>query len=72
MAVSDKSRETQISAVEVIDAKELAERWKLPYSWIRNRSRDTSNRIPHVKLGRYVRYEWGSQALAEWWARQRR
>jgi hypothetical protein len=50
MAVSDKSREAQISEVEVIDAKELAERWKLPYSWIRNRSRETSNRIPHVNL----------------------
>ena len=58
---------------ETIDASQLAERWRVPKTWIRNWSRDgyANDPIPHVKLGKYVRFEWGSPALSEWWSRRR-
>lgn len=54
---------------ELIDAAELAARWRVPESWIRNHTRNRtpkSERIPCVRLGRYVRFEWGSTLLQRW------
>jgi len=59
---------------EIIDSAELASRWRVPVSWIRNRTRARTpreERIPCVRLGRYVRFEWGSPQLAEWLAKKR-
>lgn len=60
---------------ELMDSAELAARLCLPESWIRNRTRvrtPKEERIPCVRFGRYVRFEWGSPQLAEWIAKQRR
>lgn len=56
---------------EFIDSKELASRWNLPESWIREqvRSRSTDT-LPHVRFGKYVRFRWGSPEL-EGWAERR-
>jgi len=59
---------------EMIDSAELAARWRVPESWIRNHTRARTpkeERIPCVRLGRYVRFEWGSRQLAEWLAKKR-
>jgi len=59
---------------EVLDSAELAARWRVPESWIRNRTRARTpkeERIPCIRLGRYVRFEWGSSQLAEWLAKKR-
>jgi len=59
---------------ELIDAAELAARWCVPESWIRNRTRARTpreERIPCLRLGRYVRFEWGSPLLATWLAGKR-
>jgi len=59
---------------ELIDSSELAERWRVPESWIRNRTRARTpkeERIPCLRLGRYVRFEWGSPVLADWLAKKR-
>jgi len=59
---------------ELIDSGELAARWRVPESWIRNHTRHRTpkeERIPCVRLGRYVRFEWGSARLEEWLARKR-
>jgi hypothetical protein len=59
---------------EIIDSPELAKRWQVPESWIRSKVRSrtaTTEQIPHLQLGRYVRFEWGSEALASWLARHR-
>ena len=59
---------------EVIDSAELAARWRVPESWIRNHTRARTpkeERIPCLRLGRYVRFEWGSPRLAEWLANKR-
>ena len=59
---------------EIIDARELAKRWQVPQTWIRNWTREgyANDPIPHVKLGRYVRFEWGSRLLSQWWEKRRR
>ena len=62
------------NGVELIDSAELANRWKVPESWIRNHTRARTpmdERIPCIRLGRYVRFEWGSPRLAEWLAKKR-
>jgi len=49
---------------EVIDSGELAKRLCLPESWVRGRVRVRSeDPIPHIKIGRYIRFEWGSYEL---------
>jgi hypothetical protein len=61
-------------SVELIDSLELANRWKVPESWIRNHTRARTpkeERIPCIRLGRYVRFEWGSIPLSGWLAKKR-
>ena len=59
-------------SIEIIDSKELALRLRVPESWVRDRVRARSDDpLPYVKIGRYVRFEWGSPDLVEWWARHR-
>jgi len=61
------------NAFEIVDARELARRWSVPESWVRNHSRHgfANDPIPYVKLGRYTRYEWTSPQLTDWWSRRR-
>lgn len=59
---------------ELIDSAELAARWRVPESWVRNHTRERTpkeERIPCVRLGRYVRFEWGSPRLEAYLAKQR-
>ena len=57
---------------EVIDASELAKRWNLPESWIREQTRTRAgDPLPCVRFGRYVRFECGSPKLAAWYERRR-
>jgi len=53
---------------ELIDAAELARRLGgLPVSWVRSRTRGRSlDEIPHLKLGRYIRFDWNSPELQRW------
>ena len=56
---------------EVLTAADLAERWRVPPSWVREQSRTRcSDPIPHTRLGRYVRFSWGSAELRQWWTRR--
>lgn len=56
--------------IEVIDAPELAKRWRVPESWVRSRVKSSrtpsGEQIPHLQLGRYVRFCWGSPELRAW------
>ena len=58
------------SAVEIIDAPELARRLRVPASWVRQRATSprfvSEQRIPHVRFGRYIRFRWGSAELKAW------
>jgi len=60
--------------IEIIDAKELAGRLKVPTSWIFAYTRERcpkTERIPHLIFGRYRRFEWLSPALEAWIAAHR-
>jgi hypothetical protein len=55
------------SGYPFIDSQELARRWDVPVSWIRDRVRKrTEDPLPHVSLGKYVRFLWGSPELQAW------
>jgi hypothetical protein len=52
---------------EFIDCRELARRWDVPVSWIRDQvRRRAEDPLPHVNLGKYVRFLWGSPELLAW------
>jgi len=56
---------------EFIDSGTLATRWCLPESWIREQVRARSSYpFPHVRLGEYVRFRWGSPELEAWMERR--
>jgi hypothetical protein len=61
----------RLTVYEFIDSRELARRLTVPSSWIRDQVRARSeDPLPHVNLGKYVRFLWGSPAL-ELWIRRR-
>jgi hypothetical protein len=73
-SVQSVSRYGGYAPVELITSEELAARWQVPESWVRNRTRARTSReerIPCVRLGRYVRFEWGSLKLEEWLEKKR-
>jgi excisionase family DNA binding protein len=47
----------------LLDAKQAGELLNVPDTWVLQEAR--ANRIPHVRLGRYVRFV--PQVLEEWW-----
>jgi len=58
---------TQIVGYEFIDCSELARRWDVPVSWIRDQVRKRAeDPLPHVNLGKYVRFLWGSPEIQAW------
>ena len=71
LKIEDGARTYEVA--EIIDARELARRWHVPPSWGREYTRPdrTDDPIPHVRLGKYIRFEWGSSRLEEWFARRR-
>jgi hypothetical protein len=52
---------------EILDPEQLAERLTLPPSWVKDGTRSrASDPIPHLKLGKYVRFRWNSPELNAW------
>ncbi len=63
---------TPISRCEIIDSAELACRWNVPETWIREYTRSrTKEPIPHLRLGHYVRFQWDSPELNQWLERHK-
>jgi predicted DNA-binding transcriptional regulator AlpA len=57
---------------EFINPKTLAQRWCLPETWIYEQVRSRStDPLPHVRFGKYVRFRWGSPELEEWAQRRK-
>ena len=53
------------------DSQQLAERWSVPESWVREYVRKrVTDPIPHYQFGKYVRFAWGSPELANWLERR--
>jgi hypothetical protein len=58
--------------VAIIDAEELAKRWNLPASWVRDQVRSrATDPLPCIRFGRYVRFQWGHPDLEKWLERRR-
>jgi hypothetical protein len=58
---------TFLPQYEFIDSKTLAERWCLSESWVREQVRSRStDPLPHIRFGKYVRFRWGSPELNLW------
>jgi hypothetical protein len=58
---------------ELLTPGEFAERLKVPVTWVRERTRTRElhgDVIPHIRLGRYIRYRWGSPELESWLKRR--
>jgi hypothetical protein len=57
---------------EMIDAEELAKRWGLPPSWVREQTRSrAADPLPCIRFGKYVRFAWLSPELEQWLSRRR-
>ena len=56
---------------EFIDSVELARRWSVPVSWVRDQVRSRAqDPLPHINFGKYVRFLWRSPDLEDWVARR--
>jgi hypothetical protein len=65
--VSTHSGDTNRPEYQFINSRELATRWAVPETWIRERVRlRCEDPLPHVRFGKYVRFRWGSPELEEW------
>lgn len=59
------SKDSRLSQCEFIDSNELASKWTLPQSWIREQVRPrAAEPLPYFRLGKYVRFRWGRPELA--------
>ena len=48
-----------------LTVNELADRLRLPRSWIYSRTRETGpGSMPRIRVGKYLRFEWGK--IEEW------
>ena len=64
---SDVQSVSEFGYYEMLDCQGLAARLNLPVSWIRDQVRKRAeDPIPHVKFGKYVRFQWLSPALRDW------
>jgi hypothetical protein len=67
LASYDDKLQTERPVYQFIDCGQLADRWNVPESWIRERvRRGSEDPLPHVRLGKYVRFRWGSPELEQW------
>ena len=63
----EQCKSEKLTMYEFIDSRELARRLTVPTSWIRDQVRARSqDPLPHVNLGKYVRFLWGSPAIELW------
>jgi hypothetical protein len=61
-----------VPSFEIIDASVLAKRLNLPESWVREQCRSrAADPIPHLKFGRYIRFQWLHPDLVNWLERRR-
>jgi hypothetical protein len=71
MATFETTAQPKQLNYEFIDCKELARRWAVPVSWVREQVRSrVADPLPHIRLGKYVRFRWGSPEMEEWAGRR--
>jgi Helix-turn-helix domain len=63
----------EVKQYELLTAEQLAERLNVPPSWVRDQTRSRAldaDPLPHLRLGRYVRFRWESPELEAWLRRR--
>jgi hypothetical protein len=64
---------TKSTDFDLIDSAELSRRLNLPESWVRDQVRSrATDPIPHLRFGRYVRFQWAHPDLMQWLERKRK
>lgn len=60
------------TGLEILNSEQLAERLNVSQTWVKKNSQRsyTSDPIPSFRLGRFVRYAWGSPNLTHWLERR--
>ena len=60
------------TGLEILNSEQLAERLNVTRTWVQKNSQRsyTADPIPSFRLGRFVRYAWGSPDLAQWLERR--
>jgi len=67
---SDAPREGSVSNVDLVTVTQIAELLQVPNSWVYERTRRRGiERIPHFKLGKYLRFS--RSEVLEWIQLQR-
>ena len=61
-----------LTQCEMIDGPTLAGRWHVSPSWVKKSTVSPEDPLPHIKLGRYVRFLWDSPELNLWLSRRYR
>ena len=57
---------------EIVDAEELAKRLNVPESWVYEQVRTrATDPMPHLRLGKYVRFQPGSPEFKAWLEKHR-
>lgn len=52
---------------KLVDTAVLAELWGVPKTWLQHHTRSAcKDPIPHIRLGKYVRFDLTSPLLAAW------
>jgi predicted DNA-binding transcriptional regulator AlpA len=65
------SAQPQHDELELLDAKQIAELFRVPLSWVQQSTRSRCKHpIPHIKIGKYVRFE--EPAVREWLDQQKK
>ena len=67
-ASASQGPEPHVSVAPLLDAMDAAALLNVPASWVLAEAR--ADRIPHVRLGRYVRFD--AAELQIWWQSRRR
>ena len=58
---------------KIVDVVGLAETLGVPQSWVYRHTRsEVPDPIPHLKIGKYVRFDTNSQVFRDWLARRGR
>ena|SRR5215217_6132754 len=68
LTLAPSEPEARIGVTPLLDAKGAGALLNVPASWVLAEAR--ADRIPHVRLGRYVRFD--SAELQTWWHARRR
>jgi hypothetical protein len=69
LGVMDTGPANRLDPTDILTPQELAQRLKVPKSWVFEQTRQRSKirnkkPLPYIRLGKYLRFDW--QAVSDW------